>query len=79
MAVEIEGRGDPVVMVHGLGGTSNTFTPQMAVFAERRELIEILNDLPEHIGYIVSAMCRKGGREAPRKGGGRKTAKTSDE
>ena len=29
MAVEIDGEGDAVIMVHGLGGTSNTFAPQM--------------------------------------------------
>ena len=27
MAVEVDGEGDPVVMVHGLGGTTNTWTP----------------------------------------------------
>ena len=31
MAVEIEGDGEPVLMVHGLGGTSNTFTPVSSV------------------------------------------------
>ena len=25
MQVEVEGSGDPVIMLHGLGGTSNTF------------------------------------------------------
>src|SRR3954469_17435363 len=29
MQVEVEGSGDPVVMLHGLGGTSNTFCPQV--------------------------------------------------
>ena len=27
MAVEVDGEGDPIVMVHGLGGTTNTWTP----------------------------------------------------
>ena len=27
MAVEVDGEGDPMVMVHGLGGTTNTWTP----------------------------------------------------
>ena len=27
VAVEIEGEGPPVVCIHGLGGTSNTWTP----------------------------------------------------
>lgn len=31
MVAEVEGDGDPVVMIHGLGGTSNTFQPQMEV------------------------------------------------
>jgi len=29
MQVEVEGSGDPVIMLHGLGGTSNTFCPQV--------------------------------------------------
>jgi len=28
---EIQGEGDPILFVHGLGGTSNVFTPQVAV------------------------------------------------
>jgi 3-oxoadipate enol-lactonase len=36
MAVEIEGTGEPVVMIHGLGGTSNTFTPVLAALAGHR-------------------------------------------
>jgi 3-oxoadipate enol-lactonase len=36
MAVEIEGEGEPVVMIHGLGGTSNSFTPLLAAFARHR-------------------------------------------
>jgi 3-oxoadipate enol-lactonase len=36
MAVEIAGEGDAVICIHGLGGTSNTFQPQMAVLAGRR-------------------------------------------
>ena len=43
MAVEIDGRGDAVVMIHGLGGTSNTFTPQMEVAGRMRA---IRPDLP---------------------------------
>ena len=33
MVVECGGQGDPVVMIHGLGGTSNTFQPLMAALA----------------------------------------------
>ena len=36
MAVEIEGEGEPVLMIHGLGGTTNTFTPVLAAFARHR-------------------------------------------
>jgi 3-oxoadipate enol-lactonase len=38
MAVEIEGEGDPVVMIHGLGGTSNTFTPLCTAFTRHRTI-----------------------------------------
>jgi 3-oxoadipate enol-lactonase len=38
MAVEIGGEGEPVVMIHGLGGTSNTFTPLLAAFARHRTI-----------------------------------------
>jgi pimeloyl-ACP methyl ester carboxylesterase len=44
MAVEVEGSGDAVILVHGLGGTSNTFTPQMAVLAGRYRVVR--PDLP---------------------------------
>jgi 3-oxoadipate enol-lactonase len=43
MAVEVDGSGEAVVMVHGLGGTSNTFTPQMEVAGRLRT---IRPDLP---------------------------------
>ena len=36
MAVEDEGAGDAVVCVHGLGGSSNTFTPLMPTLARHR-------------------------------------------
>lgn len=36
MAVEDEGQGDVVVCVHGLGGSSNTWTPLMPVLARHR-------------------------------------------
>jgi pimeloyl-ACP methyl ester carboxylesterase len=38
MAVETDGEGEPVVMLHGLGGTSNTFTPVLAAFARLRTI-----------------------------------------
>ena len=43
MAVEIAGDGTPVICIHGLGGTSNTFTPQMPALATMRA---IRPDLP---------------------------------
>ncbi len=33
LTVDCAGDGAPAIMVHGLGGTSNSFTPQMSVFA----------------------------------------------
>jgi 3-oxoadipate enol-lactonase len=36
MAVEVAGEGAAVICIHGLGGTSNTFQPQMAVLSGRR-------------------------------------------
>jgi pimeloyl-ACP methyl ester carboxylesterase len=44
MAVEIDGQGDALIMLHGLGGTSNTFTPQLPVVASRFRVIR--PDLP---------------------------------
>jgi 3-oxoadipate enol-lactonase len=38
MAVEIEGEGEPVLMIHGLGGTSNIFTPVLAALAHHRTI-----------------------------------------
>ena len=36
VVVEEEGEGDAVVCVHGLGGSSNTFTPLMPALARHR-------------------------------------------
>jgi pimeloyl-ACP methyl ester carboxylesterase len=44
MAVEIEGGGDPIVMVHGLGGTSNVFQPLLGAVAGRFRVVR--PDLP---------------------------------
>ena len=38
LAVEITGDGPPVVLVHGLGGTSNFYQPQVAALAERFQI-----------------------------------------
>ncbi len=44
MAVEIDGAGDALVMVHGLGATSNVWSPQMPQLAPRLRVIR--PDLP---------------------------------
>jgi pimeloyl-ACP methyl ester carboxylesterase len=44
MAVEIDGAGDALVMIHGLGGTSNVWSPQMPVLGARYRVIR--PDLP---------------------------------
>lgn len=44
LAVEVEGAGDPVLFVHGLGGTSNSWTPQAMALAGRYRMIR--PDLP---------------------------------
>jgi pimeloyl-ACP methyl ester carboxylesterase len=38
MAVEIDGEGDAVLMIHGLGGTTNTFTPLLPAFARHKRV-----------------------------------------
>jgi 3-oxoadipate enol-lactonase len=38
VAVEVDGDGEPVVMIHGLGGTTNTFTPILSAFARHRRV-----------------------------------------
>ena len=38
IAVESDGDGDPVVMIHGLGGTTNTFTPLLGAFTRNKRV-----------------------------------------
>jgi 3-oxoadipate enol-lactonase len=38
IAVEIDGDGDAVVMIHGLGGTTNTFTALLAAFTRHKRV-----------------------------------------
>ena len=38
MAIEVDGDGDPVLMVHGLGGTSNTWTALAGAFARMKRV-----------------------------------------
>ncbi|HTO82676.1 MAG TPA: alpha/beta fold hydrolase [Methylomirabilota bacterium] len=44
MAVELDGQGDAVIFIHGLGGTSNVFTPQVLALAGRYRAVR--PDLP---------------------------------
>jgi 3-oxoadipate enol-lactonase len=44
MAVEVDGQGDAVIFVHGLGGTSNVFTPQVMALGSRYRTVR--PDLP---------------------------------
>jgi pimeloyl-ACP methyl ester carboxylesterase len=44
MAVELDGQGDAVIFVHGLGGTSNVFTPQLVALGGRYRAVR--PDLP---------------------------------
>lgn len=44
LAVEVHGNGDPVLLVHGLGGTSNVFGPQVGVLSRYFQCIR--PDLP---------------------------------
>jgi len=44
MAVEVEGSGEALILLHGLGGTSNVFTPQMGVLGTRFRVVRF--DLP---------------------------------
>ena len=44
MAVEVDGQGDAILFVHGLGGTSNVFTPQVMALGGRYRTVRA--DLP---------------------------------
>jgi pimeloyl-ACP methyl ester carboxylesterase len=56
MAVEVEGQGDAVILLHGLGGSSNVFQPQLAALGGRFRLVR--PDLPG------SGRSRPGGEAA---------------
>jgi 3-oxoadipate enol-lactonase len=44
MVVEVDGQGDAIIFVHGLGGTSNFYTPQVLALSDRYRAIR--PDLP---------------------------------
>ena len=64
VAVEEEGDGPVVVCVHGLGGSSNTYTPLMPALARHR-VVRI--DLPgsgrsQRVEGALSIQCRRSER-----------------
>lgn len=44
LSVEVDGTGETVLMIHGLGGTSNVWTPQLSIFPDTYQTIR--PDLP---------------------------------
>jgi len=59
MAVELDGQGDAVVFVHGLGGTSNVFTPQQLALVGRYRTVR--PDLPGSGRSLASGPLSIGG------------------
>jgi len=59
MAVEVDGQGDAIVFVHGLGGTSNVFTPQVMALGSRYRTIR--PDLPGSGRSLASGPLSIGG------------------
>jgi len=59
LVVETEGSGPALLLVHGLGGTSNTFAPQMEMLAEHFSVIR--PDLPNagRTGVMPPATLRE--------------------
>ncbi len=39
LAVEVHGEGDPILMIHGLGGSSNTWLPQQSVLSRTHMVV----------------------------------------
>jgi len=54
MAVDVDGEGDAVVMIHGLGGSANTWTPLMPVLSHHRVVrIELPGSARSHRAHAV--------------------------
>ncbi len=54
MAVEVDGDGDAVVMVHGLGGTTNTWTPLVPALSHMKRIrIELPGAGRSHRAYAL--------------------------
>jgi len=63
MAVEVDGEGDPVVMVHGLGGTTNTWTPLLpALTNAKRVRIELPGSGRSHRAHVLQDNTPSKGR-----------------
>lgn len=67
MTVEIEGDGEPVILIHGLGGTSNTFQPLLPAWSGRHRIIRPdlpgsgrspHHDQPLSVGLFVETIVR---------------------
>jgi 3-oxoadipate enol-lactonase len=63
MAVECDGEGDAVVCVHGLGGTTNTWTPLLPALTRHRVVrIELPGSGRSHQAYALSESTPHRGR-----------------
>ncbi|HVE90635.1 MAG TPA: alpha/beta fold hydrolase [Burkholderiaceae bacterium] len=63
MAVEVDGEGDPVVMVHGLGGTTNTWTPVLQALTHAKRIrIELPGSGRSHRAHALQDNTANQGR-----------------
>ena len=77
MAIEVDGDGDAVLMLHGLGGTSNTWTALVAAFARmkrvrfdlpgsgRSDRVEGALSIARYVQAALRARAPPGGAPAP--------------
>ncbi|KKB60853.1 alpha/beta hydrolase, partial [Robbsia andropogonis] len=76
VAVEVEGDGQPVVCIHGLGGSSNNWTPVMSAFAgmqvirpdlpgsSRSQLSDCPLSIDHYVETLVSVLQELGVKQA---------------
>lgn len=63
MAVEVDGEGDPVVMVHGLGGSTNTWTPLLPALTNAKRIrIELPGSGRSHRAHVLQDNTPNKGR-----------------
>ena len=63
MAVEVDGEGDPMVMVHGLGGTTNTWTPLLPALTHAKRIrIELPGSGRSHLAHALQDNTPNQGR-----------------